>query len=85
MKLSKKEWDALRGVTREHPGRDRQHAPCGHVRVGACERGARIMTPQQETAFLHPCRLGEETGHPRFVSSKYGAWSLILTLDAGYE
>lgn len=43
------------------------------------------MTPQQQTAFLHPCRLGEETGHPRFVSAKTNAWSIILTLDAGYE
>jgi hypothetical protein len=42
------------------------------------------MTPQQSIALAHPCLLGGQTIHPMF-SSRSGAWSLVLTINTGYE
>lgn len=42
------------------------------------------MTPAQSTALAHPCLLAGETYHPRF-RSRSGAWSLVLTINTGYE
>lgn len=42
------------------------------------------MTPQQQTALRFPCLLGGETFHPRF-RTVVGAWSLVLTVNTGYE
>jgi hypothetical protein len=38
----------------------------------------------QRIALLHPCYLAGETVHPRF-GHRSGAWSLILTINTGYE
>jgi hypothetical protein len=45
------------------------------------------MTPWQQTAIAHHCRLAVETTHPRFAH-----WldpgrriSLVLTVNSGYE
>lgn len=43
------------------------------------------MTPQQLIAFAHPCRLGEETVHPRFAVKFNETASVILTINSGYE
>jgi hypothetical protein len=42
------------------------------------------VTPWQEVAFAHPCRLAEETAHPRFARRIRQA-SLVLTINSGYE
>lgn len=42
------------------------------------------MTPPQRIALAHPCYLAGETIHPRF-RSQTGAWSLVLTINTGYE
>ena len=42
------------------------------------------MTPAQQIALQHPCYLAGETVHPRFANLS-GAWSLVLTVNAGYE
>jgi hypothetical protein len=42
------------------------------------------MTPAQQIALRHPCYLGGETIHPRY-GSRSGAWSLVLTVNTGYE
>jgi hypothetical protein len=42
------------------------------------------MTPAQTAALRHPCLLAGETIHPRFRSVT-GAWSLVLTINTGYE
>ena len=42
------------------------------------------MTPAQAIALAHPCLLAGETVHPRFRSVS-GAWSIVLTVNAGYE
>jgi hypothetical protein len=38
----------------------------------------------QEVALAHPCYLAGETVHPRFRQMT-GAWSQVLTVNAGYE
>lgn len=42
------------------------------------------MTPAQSIALAHPCHLGGETLHPMF-RTEAGAWSLVLTVNTGYE
>jgi len=40
----------------------------------------------QRTAIRHPCRLAIETIHPRFRHPGPGlAWSIVLTVNSGYE
>lgn len=44
------------------------------------------MSKQSEIAIQHHCRLSIETIHPRFgVVDKRGAFSVILTVNSGYE
>lgn len=43
----------------------------------------RLTTPQR-IALAHPCYLGGETVNPRF-GHRSGAWSLVLTINTGYE
>lgn len=44
------------------------------------------MTPEQEVALAHPCRLAGETVHPRFAHrQRRSPWSLVLTVNYGYE
>jgi len=43
----------------------------------------RLTTPQR-IAFAHPCYLAGETVNPRF-GHRTGAWSLVLTINTGYE
>jgi hypothetical protein len=42
------------------------------------------MTEWQQTAFAHPCRLAEETAHPRF-QHRTALGSVVLTINYGYE
>ena len=42
------------------------------------------MTPAQTIALAHPCYLAGETVNPRF-GQRSGAWSLVLTINTGYE
>lgn len=42
------------------------------------------MTPRQQIALDHTCRLPEETVHPRFHVSAGGV-STILTFNSGFE
>ena len=42
------------------------------------------MNTAQQIALKHPCYLAAETLHPRF-RNRSGAWSLILTINTGYE
>jgi len=42
------------------------------------------MNDNQRLALSHACHLGGETIHPRF-RSQTGAWSLVLTVNTGYE
>lgn len=42
------------------------------------------MTPEQKIARRFPCLLAVETLHPRF-RTRHGAWSLVLTVNTGYE
>lgn len=42
------------------------------------------MSPAQRIALMHPCHLAAETMHPRF-RSQAGTWSLVLTINTGYE
>lgn len=43
------------------------------------------MTPQQKTAIASPCLLHHETVRPRFLWGPQGGWSLVLTVNSGYE
>lgn len=43
------------------------------------------MTPAQRIALRHPCYLAGETMHSRYRSMLSGAWSLVLTINTGYE
>lgn len=36
-------------------------------------------------ALAHPCFLGGETVHPRFAHPLGRGYSLVLTVNAGYE
>ena len=42
------------------------------------------MTPAQQVALQHHCRLAFETTHPRFAHLR-GGYSLVLTVNSGYE
>lgn len=42
------------------------------------------MTPAQRTALTNACYLGGETVHPRF-RQQIGSWSVVLTVNSGYE
>jgi hypothetical protein len=42
------------------------------------------MTPAQHIALAHPCYLAGETTRPMF-RTRSGRWSLVLTVNAGYE
>lgn len=42
------------------------------------------MTPAQEIALRYPCYLAGETVNPIF-GHRNGAWSLVLSVNAGYE
>jgi len=42
------------------------------------------MTPATRIALTRPCYLAGETVHPRYAQ-KVGAWSLVLTVNSGYE
>lgn len=42
------------------------------------------MTPAQRIAITHPCYLAVETAHPRY-GQRTGTWSLVLTVNSGYE
>jgi hypothetical protein len=43
------------------------------------------VTPAQLAAVAHPCLLAGETTHPRFRHRITDAWSLVLTINTGYE
>jgi hypothetical protein len=43
------------------------------------------VTPEQQTALLHHCRLGVETAHPRFAHHLGHGLSLVLSVNSGYE
>lgn len=42
------------------------------------------MNTAQRIALTHPCYLGAETVHRRYAH-RSGAWSLVLTVNTGYE
>ena len=42
------------------------------------------MNTAQRLAITNPCRLAVETMHPRFAT-RTGRWSLVLTVNTGYE
>lgn len=43
------------------------------------------MTPAQQIAFTHPCRLAGETVNPIFASMITPIMSAVLTINTGYE
>jgi hypothetical protein len=43
------------------------------------------MNRQAETAIRHHCRLSIETLHPRFGLTDPAGFSVILTVNSGYE
>lgn len=43
------------------------------------------MTPAQRIALAHPCYLACETMHPRFRSRLTGRFTLVLTVNGGWE
>lgn len=45
---------------------------------------APAVNSAQRLAITHPCRLAVETMHPRF-RTQTGRWSLVLTVNTGYE
>ena len=42
------------------------------------------MNTAQRIALAHPCHLAAETVHPRY-GLRVGSWSLVLTVNTGYE
>ncbi|HEX8864599.1 MAG TPA: hypothetical protein VF821_02975 [Lentzea sp.] len=42
------------------------------------------MDDRQTYALRHHCRLGLETCHPRF-GKDHGLYSIVLTVNSGYE
>lgn len=38
-----------------------------------------------ETALTHHCRLGVETAHPRFAAVDPAGFSVVMTVNSGYE
>lgn len=43
------------------------------------------MTGAQTVALAHPCLLAGETAHLRFGSNLGGGFTLVLTINRGYE
>jgi hypothetical protein len=44
------------------------------------------MNRHQRIALQHHCRLASETAHPRFARLiRGGAFSVVLTINSGYE
>ena len=43
------------------------------------------MNRRQEMALAHFCRLATETVHPRYRWTLPGGYSLVLTVNTGYE
>lgn len=43
------------------------------------------MNAHQKVALKFPCRLGIETTHPRFCYVVSHAYSIVLTINNGYE
>lgn len=43
------------------------------------------MTPAQQTALRHHCRLAAETVHPRFRTVLPTGLSVVITVNSGYE
>ena len=43
------------------------------------------MTEHQRVALAHQCRLAIETVHPRFIRFIGGRYSVVLTINSGYE
>lgn len=43
------------------------------------------MTTQAAVALRHHCRLSVETMHPRFAVLDPAGYSVILTVNSGYE
>jgi hypothetical protein len=43
-----------------------------------------VTSTAQRIALAHPCYLAGECVHPRF-GNRSGAWSLVLTINTGYE
>lgn len=43
------------------------------------------MNRHQKTALDHHCRLSIETMHPRFARLLANGFSVVLTLNSGYE
>jgi hypothetical protein len=53
---------------------------------GALHRLRALVTPHQDIALQHPCRLGCETAHPRFAYLlDNGRRSVVLSVNSGYE
>lgn len=44
-----------------------------------------MLTPRQELAIKHHCRLAVETSHPRFAYQATQTTSIVLTVNSGYE
>ena len=44
-----------------------------------------LLSRQAETALAHPCLLSVETLHPRFATIDPTGYSVILTVNSGYE
>jgi hypothetical protein len=43
------------------------------------------MPTAAQTALRHHCRLSTETTHPRFATIDPAGFSVILTVNSGYE
>ena len=43
------------------------------------------MNAYQRLAFENPCRLGIEAGNPKFGHMEGRFFSVVLSLDSGYE
>ncbi len=43
------------------------------------------MTSAQQTAIMNPCTLAEETANPLFKRYLKPRWSVILTVNSGFE
>lgn len=43
------------------------------------------MNRNQLTAIEHPCRLAAETVHPRFGRRHPAGYTIVLTINYGYE
>lgn len=52
------------------------------IRRGKSERD---LNQAQRIAFQHPCRLAAETTHPRFRRRHLGGYTVVLTINYGYE